>query len=118
MRPDRRNIGPGNSVSNPATPTTAECLADGAMLELVRVNGESRLLSWRNDQPSVAPRFEFGRSVYEPMSLDPTVLEAVRFPEGTAGYSSTRELFEKILDAASMFTGLPDRELRPIPTGG
>ena len=49
------------------------------------------------------------------MSLRPSVLEAVRFPGGTADYGSAGELFEKILDESSKFTGLPDRELRPIP---
>jgi hypothetical protein len=49
------------------------------------------------------------------MSLDPTILVAVRFPAGTADYGSTGELFKKILDAASKYTGLPHRELLPIP---
>jgi hypothetical protein len=118
MRPVAQNTGPGNSVSNPATPTTAECLADGTLLELVRVNSESKLLIWRQDRQRVAERFESGNVIYEPMSLGPTVLEAVRFPGGAADYGSTGELFEKILDAASKYTGLPDRELRPIPYWG
>ena len=115
MRPDRQNVRPGSSVSNPATPTTAECLADGTMLELVRVNSESKLLIWRQDQQRVAERFESGNLIYETMSLSPTVLEAVRFPGETADYGSAGEFFEKILDELSNFTGLPDRELRPIP---
>jgi hypothetical protein len=97
------------------TPTTAESLADGTMLDFVRVEGESKLLVWRNNRPRVAGRFEFGNRLYEPMSLESTVLDAVRFPGGIAGYGSTEQLFEKILDAASKFTGLADRELRPIP---
>jgi hypothetical protein len=115
MRPSSQNPGRGNSASNAVTPTTAERLADGAMLELVRVKGESRLSIWRNNRPRLAARFEFGNRIYEPMSLGSSILEAVRFPGGTAGYGSTEQLFEKILDAASKFTGLPDRELRPIP---
>jgi hypothetical protein len=115
MRPWRPKPDRGNSVSNLVTPTTAERLADGTTLDFVRVNGESRLLVWRNNRSRVAARYEVGRVVFEPMSLDPTVLEAVRFPGGTADYGSTGELFETILDAASKYTGLPDRELRPIP---
>jgi len=115
MRPSRQSPGPRSSVPNPVTLTTSERLPDGTMLELVRVEGESRLLIWRNNQARVAARFEFGGSVYEPMSLSPTVLEAVRFPGGTAPYGSTGKLLEKILDGASYYSGLPDRELRPIP---
>src|SRR5580704_2625562 len=84
MRPRRPKPDRGNSVSNLVTPTTAERLADGTTLDFVRVNGESRLLVWRNNRSRVAARYEVGRVVFEPMSLDPTVLEAVRFPGGTA----------------------------------
>ena len=116
MRPNRQNPDRGNSApSNPATPTTAEGLADGTRLELVRVNSESKLLVWRNNRPRLAVRFESGTRTYEAMSLDSTILAAVRFPGGTADYGSTANLFQKILDAMSKFSGLPDRELRTIP---
>ena len=115
MRPSRQNPDRGNSVPNLVTPTTAECLADGTKLEFVRVKGESKLLIWRNNRPRLAERFEFGNRIYEPMALGSSVLDAVRFPGGTAGYGSTGRLFEKILEAASKYTGLPDRELRQTP---
>ena len=115
MRPSREKPDRGNSASSPVKPTTAELLADGTLLEFVRVNGESRLLIWRNNRPRLVEQFGFGSCVYEPMSLDSTILDAVRFPGGISGCGSTGELFEKIMDAASKFTGLPDRELRPIP---
>jgi hypothetical protein len=116
MRPNRQNRNGENSTpSNPATPTTAERLAGGTMLEFVRVKGDSRLLIWRNNRPRLAERFEFGNRIYEPMSLNSTILDAVRFPDGIAPCGSPGDLFQKILDAASKFSGLTDRELRPIP---
>lgn len=80
MRPARQNTGLGNSVPSTVTPTTSERLPDGTILQYVRVNGESRLLIWRQGQQRVAERFASGNLIYEPMSLNPTVLEAVRFP--------------------------------------
>jgi hypothetical protein len=80
MRPkgqnsDRRNSAP----SKPVTPTTSQILADGTKLEFVRVKGESKLLVWRNGRARVAGRFEFDNRIYEPLSLDPTVLVPVGF---------------------------------------
>jgi hypothetical protein len=116
MRPNRQNPNRGNSASStPVTPTTAERLADGTMLEFVRVKGESKLVIWRNNRPRLSERFEFGDRIYEPMSLSSTILDAIRFPGSIARCGSPGELFRKILDAASKFSGLPDRELRPIP---
>ncbi len=119
MGPDRQNVRPGSSVSNPATPTTAECLADGTMLELVRVNSESKLLIWRQDQQRVAERFESGNVIYEPMSLGPTVLEAVRFPGvQPIVVQETGELFEKSSTRQANTPAFPIVSCGRSPTGG
>jgi hypothetical protein len=99
-----------------SVPTAGEVLRDGSMLELlVQGSNRSRLLVWRNDRSRTVGRYNNSGTVYEPVSLDPTTLAAVRFPMGSARYGSVAKLFARILDALSRFSGLPSQELRIVP---
>ena len=69
---------------NPVTPTAAESFADGTMLELVRVKAGSRLLAWENGRPTLmAGQVNFDDRIFVPMSLDRSLLDAIRFPGST-----------------------------------
>jgi hypothetical protein len=114
VRSNGKNADP-NSLLLDVIPTTAEILAGGAMIEFVRVDGDSKLLVWRDGQSHVSARFQCGTKTYEPMRLDPTILEGVRFPGVASDYGSTGELFQKILAALSKLSGLPSRELQTVP---
>jgi hypothetical protein len=96
------------------TPTTAEVLLDGTMLDLVCKNGSSKLLVWQNGKPRISTHFRFGEKTYGAQSLDQTTLRAVRFARGVATFGSTGELFRRILNAASRLSGIPSRELQPV----
>jgi hypothetical protein len=101
--------------ANNAVPTAGEILRDGTIVELVRVQEQSRLLVWRNRQSRIVARYESSGTVFEAVSLDSTTLAAIRFPTGSARYGSVAKLFARILDALSRLSGLPRRELQLVP---
>ena len=115
MRPKRQGSDRGNSTSNSPVPTTAENFPDGTMLGLGPRKWGVQVVFWRNKRPTLSRRVQVGDRNYEPAVLDPSVLDAIRFPGGIANYGSTNRLFQSIIDAASKYTGLPSIELRVSP---
>lgn len=85
------------------------------MLEEVRVNSVLKLACWRSNRVRVSRQFAISDRLYEPAPLDYTTLQAIRFPGAPARYSSVGELFEKVLEALSKFSGLATKELQPVP---
>jgi hypothetical protein len=105
------NSDPQNPKPNNAVPTAGEILPDGTMLELVRLRNQSRLLVWRDGRARTVPRYANAGIIYEPLSLDPTALAAIRIPSKVAGYGSVGQLFSGVLGALAKFSGVPSQDL-------
>jgi hypothetical protein len=93
-------------IANPS-PTAGVCIATGgehfpkATIDLVADPSDSRrlnLILCDGSGATVAPRIEYGRSTYEPISLEPSFVRAVQWPKRPIEYGSTRNLFDRVLD--------------------
>jgi hypothetical protein len=93
-------------------PTFGQIFTDGSILELVadsaKAGGLSVLL-WDGALVRIAQQIEHKGQIYRPAELDPTIIDAIRFPNCCASYGSTRELWEGVSGVIKNFTGLPDR---------
>ena len=93
-------------IANPSA-AAGVCIATGgehfpkATIDLVADPSDSyklNLLLWDGSSATVAPRIEYGRSTYEPISLEPSLVHAVQWPMRPIEYGSTRNLFGRVLD--------------------
>jgi len=87
------------AVVGGCTHTSGENFPD-AMIELVRRTTGSRalkLLLWDGAVAKVDSRLEYGRFVYEPVKLGPTVSEAVQWPKCPIPFRSTKDLYGEVL---------------------
>jgi hypothetical protein len=111
LGPTRQSSDHKASIASKVVPTAGESLRDGTLLELVRLENESRLLVWRAGQCRTVRRYENAGVVYEPVSLDPTAFAAIRFPSRGIGYGSAGKLFTGIIGALTKFSGIPSQDL-------
>ena len=82
----------------PTKPTAGEFLADGTLLELVRVGDapELGLLVWDGHEARFVPSFIYGQVEYVPIMSPAPVLAAVNFPKSILDYKSPCELVDEI----------------------
>jgi hypothetical protein len=91
--------------------TCGEILPTGEILDLVAAaDGEGLdLLRWDATQELViAPRIECGGVLYHPAKLHPSILQAMRFPNGAAEYGTDAELFGRIAGLYREYADLPE----------
>jgi hypothetical protein len=80
-------------------PTAGERFPN-ATIDLVADPSDSyrlNLLLWNGSSATVAPRIEYGRATYEPIALEPSLVNAVQWPKCPIEYGSTRNLFGRVL---------------------
>ena len=90
--------------------TYGETLPNGMIVDLVEAPDQDalNLLSWDGKQILIRPVVECGGISYRPPQLHPTILSAMRFPNGVSGYGTTLELFWKVAGAFSQHLGLKE----------
>jgi hypothetical protein len=115
LGPTRQSSDRKSSTGNNVVPTAGELLRDGTILELVRVKDQPMLHVWRRGRSRTVARLEKSGITYEPISFDSGGLAAIRFPETSSGYSSIGQLFTEMLDVLEALSGIPKRELSPVP---
>jgi hypothetical protein len=89
--------------------TTGEIFGDGKILEVVSDSDNDKrlsLASWDGRRATIGQRFECGGRVYEPATIDPGILQALRFPKGTAPFGSAGQLLGEISATVQDYTGL------------
>jgi hypothetical protein len=106
-RSPRRETRALSAVGN-ATPSApaAKCIATAgehfpnATIDLVADPSDSyrlNLVLWDGSSATVAPRIEYGRATYEPIALEPSLVNAVQWPKCPIEFGSTRNLFGRVL---------------------
>jgi hypothetical protein len=93
------------------TETAGGLFPDGTLVELVRKDesGALGLLKWDGTSATLVDDIWYKGRNYIPISLDPTVLRAMRFPSRTMPYGSTRELFTAVCKVITRFNDLAER---------
>lgn len=89
--------------------TTGEIFGNGRMLELVSDSGGCKGLNlafWDGQRVRVGPRFRCMGRVYEPATIDPGMLRALRLPKSAASVESPRKLLGDISATIQRFSGL------------
>lgn len=97
--------------------TAGGILGDGVLVDLVRGAASPTsplLLIWDAQRVKVADRFVRDGSIYVPVSIEPTIVQAVRFPTGATQYGSTRELYNEISQFIAQVTHLNERAVAQI----
>jgi hypothetical protein len=85
--------------SSAAIPTAGEIFPGGIALELLRDPGNSEklsLVSFREGAVEIKSEMLQENRVYVPISINPSVARAVRFPTRVAGAESTKTLFTDV----------------------
>lgn len=85
------------------------------MIDLVADPSDScrlNLLLWDGSSATVAPRVEYGRSTYEPIALEPSLVHAVQWPKCPIDYGSTRDLFDRVLTLITQHVEIQDASAR------
>lgn len=103
--------GTGKSGRPSLRATCGEILPTGEILDLVTgadAEGLDLLLWGATRGLVIAPTIECGGVVYHPDKLHPSILQAVRFPNGAAEYSTDAELFGKIAGLYGKYADLPE----------
>jgi hypothetical protein len=94
----------GDGISDSRAEAT-KCVATAgesfrsATIDLVADPADSyrlNLLLWDESRATVRPQIKYGRTVYEPIDLEPTIVNFVQWPLRPVEYGSTRDLFEKV----------------------
>ncbi len=107
-------------MANPGA-GAAKCIATAgesfpsAMIDLVGAPSNScgpNLLLWNGSSAIVAPRIRYGRSWYEPIALEPTVIRTVPWPKCPTKYGSTRDLFDRVLGLITQHVEIQDTYAR------
>lgn len=83
---------------------TAGEIFPNATVDLVADPSDSyrlNLLLWDGSNATVAPRIEYGSSIYEPIALEPSLVYAVKWPKCPIQYGSTRDLFDRVLSVVT-----------------
>ena len=91
--------GANPGAASKCTATAGESFPS-AMIDLVSDSSDSyrlNLLLWDGSSATVAPRIEYGRSTYEAIALEASLVHAVQWPKRPIQYGSTRSLFERVL---------------------
>ncbi len=105
-------VGIANPRAAPAhSVATAGEIFPNAAIDLVADPSDPyrlNLLLWNGSSAKVAPQIEYGRSVYEPIGLEPTVVHTVRWPKAPIQYGSTRSLFERVLGLIKHHVEIPN----------
>jgi len=107
-------------IANPRA-AVAKCIATAgesfpnATIDLVADPSDSyrlNLLLWDGSSATVAPRIEYGRSTYEPMALEPTLVRTMQWPKCPIEYGSTRNLFDSVLGLITRHVEIQDTSAR------
>ena len=99
------------------TPTAGEILANGDLLDLVRlpITNEVGVLVWTGSDGKAAPTVKIGDKFYIPANVDPSVLAALQLPWKFAFPAPpTRELFDDVCRQLAQFTAIPEHSLRQV----
>jgi hypothetical protein len=109
-------VGIANSCATAAkcVATAGESFSD-ATIELVADPSDSyslNLLLWDGSSATVAPRIEYGRSLYEPIALEPSLVHAVQWPKCPLQYGSTRNLFDRVRSVIARHVEIQDTSAR------
>ena len=88
--------------------TSGEIFRDGSILELVKPSSDPQLslLFWRKRQQTIARHIRHRGRVYEATAANEMLLQAIRFPTGTAPYGTAHQLFCGVRDVFARFIGL------------
>src|SRR5262249_47916543 len=112
----RKNTNSCERLRRPFIETCGEVFPDGTTINLLRSASTSRLnllLSTAKSQ-KISALVEYGRHIYKPARLDPSVRAAVRLPTKFSYFASTVELFASVRDVF-LRRGFPDDVVFAIP---
>jgi hypothetical protein len=114
-------VGIANPYAAPAK--SPKCIATAgeifpdATIDLVADASDSyrlNLLHWDGSSATVAPRIEHGRATYEPIALEPSLVNAVQWPKNPLEYGSTIDLFGNVLGLITRHAEIQDASARLV----
>lgn len=131
MARNSRSAGKNSRAETQTVITCGEVL-ENAVIDIVASTDRGRLdlVFWAEGKVRIAPEIRYRGSVYRPPDLDPSILQALRFPPGATAYGTLAELFTSVSDLYRKHLAMPkDRaasttawnlstwipELMPIP---
>lgn len=91
--------------------SSGEVFPDGTLIELVSESSDSgrlNLLLCNGARSHVAAEIEYAGRTYAPIFLEPSVANAIAWPQCLCDYGSTRELFDRILALITTHFGFPE----------
>ncbi|MBV9339339.1 MAG: hypothetical protein JO159_00430 [Acidobacteria bacterium] len=96
--------------------TSGEIFADGSVIELVAAVRDDKpgLLFWNGQDATVAPQVEYGGRIYRAVDVEPSILEATRFPGVPVDYGTTRQLFTELATAFELHLDFSEPEAQRL----
>ena len=107
-------------IANPCA-AAAKCIATAgelfpnATIDLVADPSDPyrlNLLLSDASRATIAPRIKYGRSTYEPIALEPSLVHALQWPRSPLQYGSTRNLFDRMLRVITQHLEIQDTSAR------
>ncbi len=114
--------GAGNGVAEAQISAKPEALEfrefpDGALVDLVRNSRDPKkaeFLIWKNGQSRIEKTYHYGGKEFVPRPLDPSLLKAVRLPEGIEPCGGAEQLLDAMGQCLSVCVDLEDKQLRLV----
>jgi hypothetical protein len=88
--------------------TSGEMFTDGSLIELVAsaYDGKPALLFWNGKRVRIAPQIDHLGHFYQPLELDRSLWQAMRFPSAARPYASIKALFKGIANLFERYIAL------------
>jgi hypothetical protein len=88
--------------------TSGEMFTDGSLIELVASadDGKPALLFWNGKSVRFAPQIDHLGHFYQPLELDRSLWQSMRFPSAARPYASTTALFKGIANLFERYVAL------------